>query len=506
MNRYKLIGILSIILFSGCAIQKQIIVEKKPFVSKIPVGIDSTTSVIADSIYFLISVVEQDENEARKFFDQALQISAFIDTIWNAKENGIKTAGDSSRTLRALNEVDIYLRSNPEEYKQIQKSSKKYGRLNKDVLTSISKTLISQTISVFETCIRKNKFKVEYRRQYSQFLKDSYQKINDKNLLVRSGDELEKIVKYNRDNRVLYSDLATIYWDLGQWQDSFDNFEEAKTALTQNAIFGIENPYQYYDRLTEVPIDTNRMVGYISRQAECKIKLYEDKPALALLEEAKELTPSQEYKSIFDARITWINWDAGNIRAVEIRDKADSLWHAKKNPAAAKLMYLDLLPILRLSRTNAQINWNIATIDFYHLDNKAEGVSRMMMVRKNTQIDSLTGAPVDSSFQRYLDAYGAMCYQLGSQYLNSDLNYAYIYYSQAAHTNFKDRSKAYLQLADMSKFDPIETIRLCNKSIECNETIDDQSKKFLYQLLFSSYKKLGDFETSKKWYDLWRQL
>ena len=506
MKKYLLPFIIIFAILCGCAAHKKMQVVQPAETEPSPAGIDSVTISIADSIFSLASITETEAEQADKIFKQAIELKSLIDTVWFIKEKTKLSGHDSTKALLAVSESEQYLKINPEEYKVLKKMMKKQGKLTDAVLEKIAEDMIYQTIFVFETAIRKNKFRIDYKRQFSQFLKESFVKLKERALLERAALELEKAVENLKNNRVLFSDLGAIYWDLAQWQNAYDNYEFAKNVLIKRAIFGLPNPVKYFDRLEEVPVDTNRLVGYLYRQAQSKIKLYEAQPALSLLREAIDLTPLTKNKEAYESIVEWINWDDGNIRAVEIRDRADSLWHVKERHKQAKDTYVALLSELWTKRTKHQIGWNISTLDFHHLNNKDEGIARMMGIIKESETDSLTGAPVDSAYKKYFDAYGVMCFLQGSQYISENLNYAYIYFNQAANVPYNGRAKAFLQLADMTKSDAAETIRFCEKSMNYMDQLDEQSQNVLYQLLYSSYRKMGDFEKSKKWYDLWKGL
>ncbi|MDZ7318677.1 MAG: hypothetical protein ONB11_05945, partial [candidate division KSB1 bacterium] len=77
---------------------------------------------------------------------------------------------------------------------------------------------------------------------------------------------------------------------------------------------------------------------------------------------------------------------------------------------------------------------------------------------------------------------------------------------QAAQTNYNERRKAFLQLAEISKFDPNETIALCQRAQDFEHELDKTEKEVLYRLLYQSYRKLGDFTKAKLWFDRWKEL
>jgi len=504
MKRFAIIILLSIVI-SGCAVQ-QITTPISPVGVTVPPGIDSLTTAIADSIFSQVAVTNLDARRADEYFKEAKLVEGLIDSLWLAGEQGVVTAQDSLRIQRQWTEADGYLQSDRANYKQIKKLKKKLGIYNTQFLARVSRDLMAPAIDLFETSIKINRFSILHRQAFSKFLQKVAARKRDASYLVRAADELERVVFVIKELHQLYYELGDIYFKLKQWNKAFDNYARATEVLRKSAIFSLADPTSYFDRIAEVPVDTNRLVGYLNKQALCKTKLYQAQPALALYREAKAVTPNPDLKEIFERRIKWILWDDGNIRASEMKDKADTLRFVEKNFAAAKDQYLQLLDILWTKRTKDEINWNIAQLDFQQLGKKAAGVARMFYVIKNSAVDSLTGAPIDSSYFRYFNTYGKMCFNLGNEFLQKDKLTAYIYFQQAALTNYEEQGKAYLRIAQLSQFNPVETIDLCQKTMDYVDELSNVEKSVLYEVLYRAYRKLGDFKNAMKWYQRYKSL
>jgi len=500
MTQYLFIGILLSIFVASCAVQKQVVKEEKIVTVTIPPGVDTSTTILADSIFSQVAVDDEDANKAIEYFNEAQSIEDLADSLWIESQHGLLNGHDSLVALQQLSRAEKYLQRNPDSYKQTKKMMKKLGRLSSEVLSNVSKNLMLQAVSFFENAIRHHRFNIVYRQGYSRFLQKMAERLRNKNYLTRAAEELERVVFVIKESYQLYYDLGEIYFQQKNWNNAFKNYEQAKNALKKSAIFSIPNPEIYFDRIHEVPVDTNRLVGYLNQQAICKTSLYEAQPALALYREAKDITPNRELKNLFEEKIKWILWDDGNIRASEMKDKGDTLRLLNKKYLAAKNVYLELLPNLWTKRTKDEINWRIAQIDFQHLGNKAEGVQRMFYVIKNSAVDSLTGAPLDSNYVRYFDDYGRMCFNLGNEFFEKDKLIAYIYFQQATATNYKEQGKAFLRIAQISQFDPHESINLCKKTMDYLNELADAEKIILYEILYRAYRKLGDFENAKHWH------
>jgi tetratricopeptide (TPR) repeat protein len=506
MKTYKSFVIFILLIIVGCAVQQPVMKEEKTAKFKIPPGVDTLTAVIADSIFSLVLVTEEDEQESRRLFEIAEQWSSLADSLWRASISGLENGQDSLVAMQQISRTEELFRSDKVWLKQTRKIMKKLGRLNPAVLSHFSNHLSVQANSFYENAIRKNRFELRYRQKYSQFLKDLSVNYKDQSSLYRAADELERVVFIIKGNQQLYYELGEIYFMLGDWKSAHKNFEFAHNALRKTAIFAVADPKSYFIDISKVPVDTVRLVYFLDKQATCKTRSYEALPALSLYREGVGITPDPAWKDYFESRITWILWDDGNIRASEIRDRADSLSRDYKKYSESKAVYLELLPILWTKRTKDEINWKIAQLDFTYLDQKFDGVGRMYQVIKHTAMDSISGAPIDSTYKRYFNSYGAMCFSMGTDYYDKDRLIAYMYLIQAAETNFDQRARAFLQLAGISQFDPHETISLCMKTMEVVDDLSVDETQILYQLLHTSYRKLGDFDKAKEWFDRWNAL
>ena len=463
-------------------------------------GLDTKTVLKSDSIFAQAMVSQLSEKIAKGYFTQASEMKGICDSLWLFMKEKDKTHADSVNGFQCYSRAVDYLSTAPYELHLVMKRAKKVGRLDSTVIKEIVTYLIPQISKTYGNAIRYNRFSVKYRFDFANFLNESYNKTGDIAFIDQAIEQHRQIIRLKRGLRESYVALGELYFIRKQWSKAFENYRKAAEILEKSAIFVQKDPTFYFDRLTEVPFDTSRMVKYLFRQAECKIHLYEPQPALALLRKARKLTPDPRLKDRFKSKIKWILWDDGNIRATELRDQAFATFNNRQYENA-KIDLIKLLDILWTQRTKDEINYRIAQIDFSYLKNEGDGVARLFQVIKHSKRDSLTGAAADSMCQQYFDSYGKMCFKLGSDYLDKNLTYAFIYFMQAANIVYDEQPKAYIQLAALSTFKPRESIKLCKKALEKINYLDDVSREALYGTLYEAYRKLGDFSEARKWFD-----
>jgi hypothetical protein len=218
------------------------------------------------------------------------------------------------------------------------------------------------------------------------------------------------------------------------------------------------------------------------------------------LRRAATITTDEKMKEQFNLRIEDVNWDEGNVVAMNLRHQA-AAYNREGNYEAAKAIYLNLLTVLWTQKTRDEINCQIAIYDFQYLDQKEAGIERMRQVVAPMAKDE-KGEAVNPENNIYLRHYGRMCYELGQKYLQQeeDRKLAYIYFAQSTQIMWYGRPKAFLQLADLSNFDPRETIRLCDTALAEPESLSPGDKRQLAELLSKSYQKQANFNEAKTWH------
>jgi hypothetical protein len=216
--------------------------------------------------------------------------------------------------------------------------------------------------------------------------------------------------------------------------------------------------------------------------------------ALAFLHDAKQSTHSAEKRSELNHYIEWINWDDGNIRAVEERDAIYELYKQGEFKDANN-RYKKLLNILTTQRTRNLVNWKIALIDFSILNRKKDAIQRMYDVVHNLP------AKQDSMSSVYLNDYGSMCYALGIEFAQrKEYKYAYTYFLQAVDVPWSGQGKSALELAKLSVADPMLTISHCEHALQLRDSLDENEMNQLYQLLVNAYKSNGEFALARSYF------
>jgi tetratricopeptide (TPR) repeat protein len=312
--------------------------------------------------------------------------------------------------------------------------------------------------------------------------------------------EFENLVWIKKGNFVYFLYLGDAYMGVKDFQNAFNNYKTAEVTLIQASILASEDPARYAAMPDSVPVNAELLSHCYSRQADAKIKLFEGKDALTLLRKAYDYTSDSNRKLMLSNLIDLVNWDDGNVLAMNLRQQANE--HIKMGDyKSASAILQQLLNVLWTHRTKDEINNQIAMLDFQHLDRKEAGIERMRLVVTPMQKDSV-GAPIKPVNQLYFMNYGRMCYDFGLRFLTQedDRKTAYIYFFQATKMQWYGRPKAFLQLAALSEFDPRETIRLGFTALKEAENLSPSEKRQVAELLSNAFQKEAKFKEARTWY------
>ena len=475
-----------------------------------PIGIDSVYAAYMDSIAAKTFIPKERCLMASVRFEEADEMVRLSDSLWIfygwiADSSKLKSISlyDS---LMARGWLDNALNLLPESTRDVKNRVRKIRsqsyQLKRDDVSFVSRELMFSAERKYLSAKQLDPF--NYLIRYT-LVSSVYEKLGerypDQNFYQKAADEMEHLLAAKKDLRGYYYSLGDCYMKLHQWEKAYQNFVEAENILRKITLMSdkVENPEQYFDHPEMVPLDTLNLYFYIVSQAKAQTRAYKGKEALSLYRKALTMVPDIDNEDQVKNTISWIDWDDGNIRASEVLDSART-FAGEQNFKDAKSVYLKLLGMLWTQRTSNEINWRIAGIDFDRLGNEGEGIMRMRDVYEALPGDSATFA-ANSKNKYYMGEYGRMCYEWGLKFFQGgDKLRAYVYFTQAAAVEWYGRPRAHLQLAQLSHFDPRETIRLCELALDERENLEIPGLRKIAELLSDSYRKEAKFKLAREWY------
>lgn len=470
-----------VILIVGCAANRRRLDDAElKNQAQIPAGVDSLLAVKADSLADMLFVDHRQKVKATHYYLLSKKYFDKSDSLWRLYQNFrdsslVMTTEDTNFAVKYYQNCRYFLKlKSKKSQQQILPGIKEVKK--------ISITLCRGAKSYADSANLANPFDLSNRANGIQISMMLGKLSSKKRYYADAINKLKDFLTFEKSQHEIYRFLGECYYALSDWENAFQNFQQAQKVFERTiALQNLDSQPAYFD--------STIFVYYLYQQGDSKAKLYDDKNALRLLEQALLFSYSPQKKEQIQNYIDWINWDAGNIRAVERRDQIYTFYQQEKYKKANK-EFKKLLKILKTQSNKDLINWRIATIDFEILNKKNDGIERMFHV-----ISSLNLA--DSV---YLNDYGAMCYSLGLDYLKKkEYKIAYAYFNQAAKVDWEKRGASYLQLAQLSQSDPAETIQKCRQALVYEDRLSLELLNQTYRLLADAYKRNGDFELARQY-------
>lgn len=487
-------GLLAIFILSGCSAGFR---TSKRGQGKllVPAGVDSTVAASADSAADQLFVSLEQEKRSDSFKALGKRRTARSDTLWRALANelepGYRVNGqDSVRSIEAFNRGARRL----QELAQLEQST---AQLQK---AEVQRLLLEARKS-FERAVMLNPFDLEARSWLARVYQTLASRFLDENNHKKAVGVLEGLTRIEKGEHTLFARLAEAYYAMEAWESAYTNFAQAEIVMRSAAGLDFSDEMA---GLQEAAVDTSALFYYVYYQGDAQIKMHQAERGLSNLNRALTYASTEQERADIRSYIDWINWDDGNTRAVELRDKYIALQEQGKYSEAAR-GFLKLIPQLRTRTAIDETIWRLAVLEFQHLERKNEGIDRLKHVIKLAQKDG-AGAPLDTTYQRYFDSYGVMCHNLGLENIRKNRKFAFMYFNQSVAIAWENRAKSYLEIAKLSRNNPKAVIEACTNVLAHPEQLDAREQMQTYQLMVEAFKRTGRFDEARKYYSAWMKL
>jgi hypothetical protein len=468
---------------------------------EVPAGVDTSVAAASQRMARQLFVEYPLQVKAKQYADSAVVRFERSERLWSILEGKLDSTAkvDTVASIEQFNTAGRSLRQAVELDKQAANSADA-ANLRKQSLKALETAR-----TAFELSLQLNPFdqntKLWLARTY-QLLAKRF--LDEKNYIKAIG-VLEHLTRLEKDQHALYARLGDCYMALKKYPTALQNFQKAEEVLAATTIFNVPPNRELNTTNVAAATDSAARFLYLYYQGEAHIKLLDAPSALAVLQRAKSFAPTPENLAAVEANITWINWDDGNIPASEKRDSLLSWVDASKYGDAAK-GFRKLLPDLRTLRARREIGWRLATLEFNYLQQEEDALHTMQTVVRATGSDSLS-ARQDSLYQKYIDSYGAMCFNQGQKMLAAKkFTTALTYFNQSAQLDWNYRAKSFLELAKLAVNDPPRAETLAKESLKYSQQLETREELAATELITQALKRQGKFDEAKLYFERYRKL
>lgn len=496
-NKLISFSLLGLIIFTACAGNLSTS-KRKASRLMVPAGVDSSVAARADSMADDLFVSIDREQRAETHKRIAKKSSAKSDTLWkylaNELDPSFRVSGqDSVASIAAFNAGA----KNLQALAQLESSDQKESQPSAYKIEM--QKLLEEARANFERALVLNPFDLETKSWLAQVYQSLAVRFLDDRNHKQAVDILENLVRLEKGEHSLFARLGESYYALKDWEAAHDNFALAESVLLESA--GLD--FEMQDS-PQPAIDNAALFYYVYYQGDTEIKLRDAQRGIQNLQRALTYASNDKERADIQSYIEWINWDDGNVQAVELRDQYLALQEQGKHNEAAR-GFLKLIPELRTRRAIDEIVWRLAALEFQFLDRKNEGIDRLKHVVQLAEKNA-SGAPVDSTYKKYFNSYGIMCHNLGLENYNKNRKFAFAYFQQAVAVDWENRPKSYLELAKLSRNNPKMVMENCRQALSAPGQLDQNEQMQAYQLMVEALKRTGQFDQARTYYAEWVNL
>jgi tetratricopeptide (TPR) repeat protein len=464
---------------------------------KVPPGVIPVVASRADSISRQLFAPLIQEDSSLVLLATAKEYQVKSDSLWDILERAAAgrfevSAADSVAALKAAVQ-------GVQKVQQATPAMQQYAKTQDQQARQQAVSYLQEAETFLRRAVALNPFSSQIKSNLAAVYKLLGDRFADKTNYDRAISIWETLVRLEPGEYLNYFYLGQNYFAGQIWDEALKNFERCETALLASAAVKdsrIADPSQ--PAMTAE--DSTALFLAVYYQAESAIRLINEAKAYSSLRRAYALATTPQYRASVQARLTWMDWDNGNIVASMLHDSALVL--ARGQFTEAVKIYEKTLPVQRTSRAKNEIGWNLGVIEFSNLGAKNSAMERMLRIVQSIPTDS-SGVPsnADTLNQVYFNTFGTMCVSLGNENIQIDRQLAYTYYMQGSTINWSGRAKAYFAMATLAEADPRQAVNDAEQAYRLVDQLDPDEAINLHKLLVRNYRRLGEFDKAKRHFE-----
>ncbi len=501
LQRLWMIVMLSFLTYCAASRKTPATVELEIPLPTVAAGVDSAVAAETDSLANELFVSWERQEAALHLRQKGKSAVAESDSLWRLltipADSFLVSKGDSLRSIRTFNRGARQLL----EIRDARNS------------TLLSPAEVEQQVSMrldsaqyyFEKALQLNPFDRNSRLWLARVYQMQGKRLMRSQQFYKAAATLERLLRLDRSQHGVYGRLGQIYFTLKQWDKAYQDFHSAEVTLRQSAIFDVPETIPINDSTIAQQVDSTSLFLYVYYQGETNIRRYQSEGALADFQRALALAKKPEDQSLVRDAINWINWDNGNIHAVEYRDSMLTLIEKGKYEAASR-GFRALYKLLRSEKAKREIDWRLSLLEYAHLGEPEQALNRMQRIVHYYLDDSTGLAQQDTMYREYYKSYGTMCHNQGLKALKQrKLRQALAYFRQSCSIPWEQRAKSYLEVARLSRNSPRHAMEAAKTALQSADQLSPREHIEAMRILIESLKRMGKFEEAIAYFKQYRK-
>ena len=459
----------------------------------IPAGVDSSAafyaSAMADESFVSFAMQER----AREQAQMARSLVSDSDTLWTYLSASADTAQDltteeETAAIRAFNRGAEALA----EYAQISGAEE----MDEGVLRSMQADLLDQAQAGFEEAIQIDPYDEDTRFRLAQVYNLQAERLGQEEAYDEAITILERLVRLRPDQHGLFAALANSYYAVEEWTQSAEAYRKAAEVHLESVELALE---------PDVEPDSSLLFQYAMAEADAYVYGRHSEQALEAYDTAEQYATTEEDRVFVAEEVEWVLWDDGNIDNSFARDSLVQLADAGEYEEARQ-GFVELRSSVESDNARDWTDWRLALVE-YEVGERDSAAERLQALVDRTERQE-NGAPTDSTYQRYFDAYGTICYNLGLEYLGErrDNRTALKYFEQSTRVPWSGQARAALEAAQILRNNVTQAIEYAELAVEKEEQLSQDDRQTLFRILVDYHRRLGNREEAAQYADQYRAL
>ncbi|MBN1350982.1 hypothetical protein JXJ21_16295 [candidate division KSB1 bacterium] len=433
----------------------------------------------------------------------------------------------------------------------------KYG-FEDELLTMLTQLYLRNAMESFRIAREKNQFNLQLTIQRAEIFHEKYGATGyDPEAYRKSAQELEKVIRFHKDEHDNFNRLGLNYEYLKDWKRAYENYKQALYVYDNVASLNVlpDSARTHQDTLEY----HGRRFMYLTDKARAEMRLFmPDSALLSLYRATENVTNNQDFLFLQNS-IKNILWDDKNIYAMMLRDSAYTLQNHQKYDSA-HAVYVTLLDTLKTRQARDEILTDIALIEYLDFKQHEGALARIQNILKDADANPATRDFFEAPFEiddfnyYYLDSTGTKLIKkdepndlfsviiknnnhnnnhsdsdqtgnnqlttfiydstyknifrnIGQLYLDYAMEaqskgrfeVARIYYDIITKIDWNGRGKGYLGLIPLHpKTDPRGAVKLCQKAFQYHNHLNEEERRKVFSYMVRLLKKMRK-EKEARW-------
>ena len=501
MYSYKLLAVLFVMgLMLGACASSAPVEEAPPAAEEpeepvvtIPAGVDSASAFYASALADESFVSFALEERAREHAAAARALVSASDTLWTYLTVAADTAQDLSveeetAAIRAFNRGAEALA----EYAQISQAED----ISEEILRSMQADLLDEAQAGFEEAIQIDPYDEDTRFRLAQVYSLQADRLGRAEAYEEAITILERLVRLRPDQHGLFAALANNYYAVEEWTAAAEAYSQAAEVHLESVELALE---------PGVEPDSSLLFQYAMAEADAYVYGRRADPALAAYDKAEQVATTEEDSAFVAEEIEWVRWDDGNIANSFARDSLVQLVDTGAYEEARQ-GFTDLRSSVETQDARDWTDWRLALVE-YEVGDRDTAADRLQALVERTERED-NGAPADESYQRYFDAYGTICYNLGLEYLGErrDNRTALKYFEQSTRVPWNGQARAALEAAQILRNNVRQAVEYAEMAAEKEDQLSAEDRQVLFRTLVDYHRRMGNREEAAHYAERYRSL